>query len=67
MRALGVTRLVRDTEESTSVERQTEQIRATAAPRGHALVHVSVDTDVSGSGTISGQLASTALRMTALG
>jgi len=46
-RVLGATRLSHDTDESTSIERQTQGITLTAQARGDALVHVTVDTDVS--------------------
>ena len=45
---LGVCRLSRDADESTSIERQVEQLELTARVRGDRLVHVCVDTDVSG-------------------
>jgi site-specific DNA recombinase len=48
-RILGAARLSHDTDKSTSIERQTEQLTHMAAARGDTLVHVTVDTDVSGS------------------
>lgn len=48
MRALGVTRLSRDKDTSTSIERQEEQIRLAAKLRGDTLVAITSDTDVSG-------------------
>jgi site-specific DNA recombinase len=54
-RALGSARLSRKTDESTSIERQTEQITLTAQLRGDTLIrvgddqYVTVDTDISGS------------------
>jgi site-specific DNA recombinase len=54
-KALGSARLSRKTDESTSIERQTEQITLTAKIRGDELVkikpgeYVTVDTDISGS------------------
>ena len=47
-RVLGATRLSVDTDESTSIERQTQGITYTCKARGDTLVHVTVDTDVSG-------------------
>ena len=47
-RMLGAARLSHDTDGSTSVERQSEQITATAVARGDKLVHVTEDVDVSG-------------------
>jgi site-specific DNA recombinase len=49
MRLLGATRLSRKSDESTSIERQREQITFTAKVRGDTLVHITEDTDVSGS------------------
>jgi site-specific DNA recombinase len=49
MRILGATRLSRRTDESTSIERQRERITLRARADGHTLVHVTEDTDVSGS------------------
>jgi DNA invertase Pin-like site-specific DNA recombinase len=48
MRDLGATRLSRKTDESTSIERQREQITLTSRIRGDALVHITEDTDISG-------------------
>jgi site-specific DNA recombinase len=48
MRLLGAARLSRDTDESTSIERQDEQIGAYAQAHGHEVVHVTKDSDVSG-------------------
>jgi site-specific DNA recombinase len=48
MRLLGASRLSHDTDASTSDERQREQITLTARSRGDTLVHIAVDTDVSG-------------------
>lgn len=48
MRLLGATRLSHDTDASTSVERQQEQIEHTALARGDVLVHTTVDVDISG-------------------
>jgi site-specific DNA recombinase len=48
-RALGARRLSRKTDESTSMERQGEQIELTARIRGDSLVCMTEDTDVSGS------------------
>lgn len=48
MRVLGGARLSRKTDESTSIERQTEQITLTAKVRGDTLVHITEDTDISG-------------------
>jgi site-specific DNA recombinase len=50
MRILGAARLSHDTDESTSIERQTEQIELTCKARGDTLVHVTEDTDVSRAG-----------------
>jgi DNA invertase Pin-like site-specific DNA recombinase len=47
-RALGGARLSRKTDESTSLERQTEQITLTAKVRGDELIHITEDSDVSG-------------------
>jgi DNA invertase Pin-like site-specific DNA recombinase len=49
MRLLGAARLSHKTDESTSIERQREQITLTAKVRGDELVHTTEDTDVSGS------------------
>jgi site-specific DNA recombinase len=49
MRALGARRLSRKTDESTSIERQGEQIDLSARIRGDHLVYMTEDTDVSGS------------------
>ena len=49
-RALGAARLSHMTDESTSIERQTEQITLTAKVRDNTtLVHITEDTDISGS------------------
>jgi site-specific DNA recombinase len=48
MRVLGGARLSRKTDESTSLERQTEQITLTAKVRGDELIHITEDSDVSG-------------------
>lgn len=48
VRALGSARLSRKTDESTSIERQTEQITLTARIRGDELITITTDTDVSG-------------------
>lgn len=48
-RILGGARLSHRTDESTSIERQTEQIQLTAKLRGDTVVHITEDTDVSGS------------------
>jgi site-specific DNA recombinase len=48
MRLLGACRLSHDTDESTSIARQQEAIGYAAKARGDELVHVTVDTDVSG-------------------
>jgi DNA invertase Pin-like site-specific DNA recombinase len=45
---LGAARLSRKTDESTSIERQIEQITYTAKARGDNLVHTTEDSDVSG-------------------
>ena len=47
-RVLGGARLSRKTDESTSLERQTEQITYTAKARGDELIHITEDSDVSG-------------------
>ncbi len=47
-RVLGAARLSHDTDESTSIERQTQGIEYTCKAKGDTLVHVTVDTDVSG-------------------
>jgi len=47
--ALGATRLSHKTDESTSIERQTEQVTLTAKIRGDNLIHITEDTDISGS------------------
>jgi site-specific DNA recombinase len=47
-RVLGGARLSRKTDESTSLERQTEQITLTAKVRGDELIHITEDSDVSG-------------------
>ena len=49
MRVLGALRLSRDADESTSIERQREQITAWATMRGYTVAAWSTDTDVSGS------------------
>lgn len=49
MRALGATRLSHKTDESTSIERQTEQVTLTARIRIDELIHITQDTDISGS------------------
>ena len=49
MRDLGATRLSRKTDESTSIERQREQITLTSRIRGDTLVYITEDTDISGS------------------
>ena len=49
MRALAGIRLSVDTDESTSVERQTEAATYTVKARGDRLIHTAIDTDVSGS------------------
>ena len=48
MRLLGGARLSHKTDESTSIERQREQITLTAKVRGDELVFITEDTDVSG-------------------
>ncbi|GAA1859376.1 recombinase family protein [Asanoa iriomotensis] len=48
LRILGVARLSRETDESTSITRQTEHLHAYAASRDATLVHVAADVDVSG-------------------
>ena len=48
VRALGATRLSRVKDESTSIERQCEQITLTTQVRGDELVHITEDSDVSG-------------------
>jgi DNA invertase Pin-like site-specific DNA recombinase len=48
-RALGVRRLSHLTDESTSIERQGDQIENNVKARGDALVYMTCDTDVSGS------------------
>jgi site-specific DNA recombinase len=48
-RVLGAVRLSRLTDETTSPQRQREQIRTWAALYGHTVVHITEDTDVSGS------------------
>ena len=48
MRILGSARLSHDTDESTSIARQREQVDLTCKARGDTLVHVTEDTDVSG-------------------
>lgn len=48
MRLLGACRLSHETDSSTSVERQQEQIQQYAGARGDVLVHTAVDTDISG-------------------
>ncbi len=48
MRDLGATRLSRKTDESTSIDRQREQITLTARLRNDTLVHITEDTDISG-------------------
>ena len=48
-KVLGVTRLSREQEESTSIERQHEQIQRWADQNGHVLVAWADDVDVSGS------------------
>ena len=49
MRILGAARLSRKKDESTSIERQREQITLTARVRGDTLVHITEDSDISGS------------------
>ncbi|MFD6712354.1 hypothetical protein AMK25_22350 [Micromonospora sp. TSRI0369] len=48
-RVLGVVRLSREREESTSVARQRQYIQSWAEQNGHTLIGWAVDTDVSGS------------------
>lgn len=48
MRILGAVRLSKDTDESTSTERQSEQISLTCQVRGDTPVHITEDVDVSG-------------------
>lgn len=45
---LGAARLSRKTDESTSIERQIDQITYTAKARGDNLIHITEDSDVSG-------------------
>lgn len=47
-RVLGAARLSHDTDESTSIARQGEQIVNLSKARGDVLVHITEDTDVSG-------------------
>ena len=47
-RVLGAVRLSRLTDESTSPERQREQIETWARLHGHTVAHITTDTDVSG-------------------
>ena len=47
-RMLGAARLSHFTDSSTSVERQSEQIEATATARGDTLIHTTEDVDTSG-------------------
>jgi DNA invertase Pin-like site-specific DNA recombinase len=47
--ALVATRLSHKTDESTSIERQTEQGTLTAQIRGDKVIHITEDTDISGS------------------
>lgn len=47
-RVLGGARLSRKTDESTSIERQREQITLTARVRGDELIHIAEDSDISG-------------------
>lgn len=47
-RILGAVRLSRDTDESTSTERQREQITLMTQVRGDTLIHITEDVDVSG-------------------
>jgi len=49
MRILGATRLSRQTDESASIGRQRDRITLRARADGHTLVHITEDTDVSGS------------------
>src|SRR4249920_1161827 len=48
MRLLGGARLSHRTDESTSIERQREQVTLTAQVRGDELIHITEDSDVSG-------------------
>jgi len=48
-RVLGAVRLSRLTDETTSPERQREDITLWAKLYGHTVTHITVDTDVSGS------------------
>ena len=48
-RVLGARRLSHGTDASTSIERQGESIEGWARPRSHTIVHMTDDTDVSGS------------------
>ena len=48
MRLLGAIRLSRDTDETTSPERQREQIESYAKAHGHDVVYIAEDLDVSG-------------------
>ena len=48
MRILGATRLSHETDASTSIERQREQITLTTQARGDTLVHITEDVDTSG-------------------
>lgn len=48
-RTLGAARLSRKKDESTSIERQIEQITLTAQIRGDKLIHITEDSDISGS------------------
>ena len=48
MRDIGATRLSHKTDESTSIERQREQIVLTIKLRNDTLVHITEDTDISG-------------------
>ena len=48
MRALGAVRLSNLTDETTSPERQREQIRGYASIHGHTVIHITEDLDVSG-------------------
>jgi site-specific DNA recombinase len=47
-RVLGGARLSRETDASTSIERQTEQITLTTQVRGDELIQITTDTDISG-------------------
>lgn len=49
VRALGASRLSRLKDESTSIQRQRKQITLTAQVRGDRLIHITEDSDVSGS------------------